>query len=118
MVVEGGAEAAHGGVDAARVVTAVVVHGEQRGADLVAVLALVVGVFRSLRQLLLALFTIGTGVAAAAATTLAVFGEIHILTLVFGASLIGISIDYALHFLCDAYRGPAWTVPSFSSGSR
>jgi predicted exporter len=33
-----------------------------------------------------------------------VFGEIHLLTLVFGASLVGISVDYSLHYFCERYR--------------
>ncbi|MGZ4970540.1 MAG: MMPL family transporter, partial [Methylobacter sp.] len=36
------------------------------------------------------------------------FGKIHILTLVFGASLIGVADDYAQHFLCDSFGEKDW----------
>ncbi len=32
------------------------------------------------------------------------FSEVHLITLVFGASLIGVSVDYALHFLSRLYH--------------
>jgi predicted exporter len=35
-----------------------------------------------------------------------VFGRIHLLALVFGSSLIGVVIDYALHYLVDRFRNP------------
>jgi predicted exporter len=41
----------------------------------------------------------------AASATRLVFGEIHILTFVFGTSLIGISTDYALHFFAHWKAG-------------
>ncbi len=77
--------------------------------SLVAILTLLIGVFRSPRPIVLTALSIGSGVGCAFVTTLLVFDTIHILTLVFGSSLIGISIDYALHYLCDAYRGSDWT---------
>ena len=33
------------------------------------------------------------------------FGEIHILTLVFGATLLGICVDYVFHMLCATATG-------------
>ena len=33
-----------------------------------------------------------------------VFGQVHLLTLVFGSSLIGSVIDYSIHFLADRFR--------------
>jgi predicted exporter len=35
-----------------------------------------------------------------------VFGELHLLTLVFGTSLIGIAIDYCFHFYCERLNHP------------
>jgi len=58
-------------------------------------------VYRSLTPILSGVFAIGAGAAAAAAVTLLAFGEIHIFTLVFGTSLIGVSIDYTLHFFTE-----------------
>ena len=31
-------------------------------------------------------------------------GQVHLLTLVFGSSLIGSVIDYSIHFLADRFR--------------
>jgi len=42
-----------------------------------------------------------------AATCLLAFGRVHGLTLAFGASLIGVSIDYAVHFYCHASIAPS-----------
>ena len=42
-------------------------------------------------------------------SVVAVFGEIHLITLVFGATLIGVCVDYIFHFLCavsDGLSGP------------
>jgi predicted exporter len=54
--------------------------------------------FRSLRPALMCLPVLGTGFLAGTGVCLAAFGEVHGLTLAFGASLLGVAIDYALHF--------------------
>lgn len=41
------------------------------------------------------------------AACLLAFGRVHGLTLAFGASLIGVSIDYAVHFYCHVALAPA-----------
>lgn len=69
------------------------------GISLPAVILLFLAVFRSLRLLALALIPLLAGTLGAAAVTLAGFGELHVLTLVFGSTLIGICIDYPVHFL-------------------
>lgn len=56
--------------------------------------------FRSLRPLWLSLLIIGVGLVVALATSLLLFGRVHVMTLVFGASLIGV-LDYSLHFLVE-----------------
>ena len=56
--------------------------------------------FRSFKPLLLSLSSVAFGCFCAVVVTHTIFAEIHLLTLVFGASLIGVAIDYALHFLC------------------
>lgn len=70
-------------------------------ASLLGVIALVWLAFRSVMPLLLAIVTISSGLLLAVTLTLSVFGELHILTLVFGTSLIGIAIDYSFHFYCE-----------------
>jgi predicted exporter len=54
--------------------------------------------FRSPRLFLLALPVLGAGFVAGTAACLASFGSVHALTLAFGAALIGVSVDYAVHF--------------------
>ena len=61
-------------------------------------------VFRSWRPLALSLFSIAVGCLGGFAISLASFGQVHLLTLVFGASLIGISVDYSLHYFCGSIR--------------
>jgi len=71
---------------------------------LVGIVVLFIAVFRSWRPLGLSLFSIAVGCLGGFATCLALFGQVHLLTLVFGASLIGISVDYSLHYFCDHLR--------------
>lgn len=64
----------------------------------IGVLLLMITVFRSLAPLLVSFISILLGVGFATAVTYSVFNKIHVLTIVFGASLIGIVIDYSLHY--------------------
>ncbi len=78
--------------------------------SLVGIVALFLAVFRSWRPLGLSLAVILVGCLAGFAACLLAFGQVHLLTLVFGASLVGISVDYALHFFCEGFRlGVAWS---------
>jgi len=33
------------------------------------------------------------------------FGRLHLMTLVFGATLLGVAVDYGLHYLCQVLWG-------------
>lgn len=68
--------------------------------SLIGVLLLLWAVFRTPRRLPLLLVPVATGVLFALPLTWWAFGNLHVLTLAFGASLIGISIDYVLHLEC------------------
>jgi predicted exporter len=59
---------------------------------------------RSLLALLPALF----GLLCAVVTCVAVFGKIHVMTLVVGASLIGVASDFPMHWLGKSYGMPDW----------
>jgi predicted exporter len=72
------------------------------------IIVLLWATFRSVRPLLLSGLAIGSGLLAALVICVLFFGKIHILTLVFGASLIGVADDYAQHFLCDSFGEPDW----------
>jgi len=72
------------------------------------IIVLLWATFRSVRPLLLSSLAIGSGLLAALVISVLFFGKIHILTLVFGASLIGVADDYAQHFLCDSFGEKDW----------
>lgn len=57
--------------------------------------------FRSVRPIFLNLLAIGIGFLGALSVCWLLFGQIHLLTLVFGASLIGVAQDYGIYFLCQ-----------------
>jgi len=60
--------------------------------------------FRCLR-VLLALLPVVVAVLAGACACIAIFGQINALTLVLGASLIGVAVDAPLHYLSKSWRG-------------
>ncbi len=71
--------------------------------------------FRSLRLIVLLQVPIAFGMLTAMAATLMIWGSIHGLTLAVGASLIGVAMDYVLHFyahlrLCPDPNGPLATM--------
>ncbi len=57
--------------------------------------------FHSLKPIALILLSIGIGCLGALSVCWLLFDRIHLLTLVFGASLIGVAEDYAIYFLCN-----------------
>lgn len=76
------------------------------GISLLGVVLLVLWCFRSLTPLLVALLTLGGSFVVAAVVTLSAFNGMHILTLVFGTTLVGIAIDYSFHFYCVRLQTP------------
>ncbi|NOX26970.1 MAG: MMPL family transporter [Gammaproteobacteria bacterium] len=66
--------------------------------SLLGIFVLLIYVFRSLLVLMLPFLSIALGLGFALAATHSVFGAVHILTIVFGASLVGVVIDYSLHY--------------------
>ncbi len=70
---------------------------------------LLLWVFRSPRPLLVAFLSTAIGVISALTVTVLVFGQIHLLTLVFGAALLGEAVDYSIQYLCArANAGARW----------
>ncbi len=66
--------------------------------------------FRSWRPLGLSLFSIAVGCFGGFMICLAAFGEVHLLTMVFGVSLVGIADDYSMHYFCERFRlGEKWS---------
>ena len=75
--------------------------------SLAAVLLLVWLAFRSLRPILLVAASLLIGCGVALAVTVLVFGKVHVLTLVFGASLVGVAEDYGIHWFASRQAEPA-----------
>ncbi len=75
--------------------------------SLAAVLLLVFLAFRSLRPILLVAASLLIGCATALSVTAWVFGEVHLLTLIFGASLVGVAEDYGIHWFASRQGVPA-----------
>lgn len=69
--------------------------------SLIGIILLVLFIFRSPLPLALSLLSITAGLLVALAGCITIFGKVHLFSLVFGASLIGVSIDYAFHFLTE-----------------
>ena len=69
--------------------------------SLTVVLVILLLIFRSPKPIFWSLISIGISILIAICSTFLVFKKIHILTLVFGTSLIGSCIDYSLHFFIN-----------------
>jgi predicted exporter len=80
-------------------------------ASIVGTLALILFVFHGLRPIALGALAIGTGIMCAFLGTLLVYGKVHVLALLFGVSVIGVSVDYSLQYFCEYFDAGA-TNPS------
>lgn len=67
--------------------------------SLLGVLLLVLLVFRSRQAFGAIAFTLASSVLVALTVSFAVFGKIHLVTLAFGSTLLGLAVDYCFHFL-------------------
>lgn len=69
---------------------------------------LILGTFQTWRHLGLALLPIVLGIWSAVGLTLWLFGNLHALTLTFGASLVGICDDYSFHYFAYHRIATPW----------
>jgi predicted exporter len=67
--------------------------------SLLGILLLVVSVFRTWQALAAIAFTLSSSALIALATSLAVFNRVHLVTVAFGSTLLGLAFDYCFHFL-------------------
>ncbi|NNC24339.1 hypothetical protein HKX42_00605 [Salinisphaera sp. USBA-960] len=74
--------------------------------SLAGIILLMLWLFASLRPLAGSLCVVAGGVLTAIVATRLIFGNIHIFTVVFGASLVGVAVDYCLHFFAERWRHP------------
>jgi predicted exporter len=75
--------------------------------SLVGIALLFMAVFRSPPLLLVSLLPLAGGILAATCVGILLFGKLHVITLVFGATLIGVCIDYPIHYLTHHCLLPA-----------
>lgn len=70
--------------------------------------------FRTIKSILMIWLSVIVGCIGAVSVCSLIFGQIHMLTLVFGASLLGVAQDYGIFFLCNrAVSNPeeaSWSV--------
>lgn len=77
--------------------------------SLLGMLVMIYAVFRTIRPMALGLLSVTFGIVAAMAVTIMLQGELHLVTLIFGASLIGESIDYSVqYFAAHLGAGATW----------
>lgn len=74
--------------------------------SLLAILLLVWLTFRSLQPIALVALSLVIGTAAAISVTGMLFGQVHLLTLIFGASLVGVAEDYGFHYFAARQGQP------------
>ncbi|PRC95149.1 MMPL family transporter [Solimicrobium silvestre] len=113
-------EAAHKTAPDAEIITAgVILHaaaaGEQASNEvftiglgsMLGIILLMWVTFHSLKPILLILLSIAIGCLGSLSICWILFERIHLLTLVFGASLIGVAQDYGIYFLCNRLSADA-----------
>ncbi|MEG1077940.1 MAG: MMPL family transporter [Pseudomonas sp.] len=77
------------------------------GGATLGILLLLLLAFRRLR-VLLAFVPVLIGMLFGAAACVALFGQMHVMTLVLGSSLIGVAVDYPLHYLSKSWSLRPW----------
>lgn len=82
--------------------------------SLIGIVLLIWLTFRTLRPILLVAISLASGVLTALTACSLCYGQIHVLTLVFGASVIGLAQDYGIYYLCNRAHADAntdsWTL--------
>ncbi len=61
-------------------------------------------IFRQTTPIFLALAVVSGGLISGLAACLFAFESVHILALVFGCSLVGVAVDYAIHYYCASFK--------------
>ena len=74
----------------------------------VGIILLIMIVFHSMKHLIVAFIPLMMGLWSALGLSLLVFKDLHVFTLVFGSSLIGVCIDYSLHYFAYHRVSQRW----------
>jgi predicted exporter len=80
--------------------------------SILGIICLMLIIFRTIQPILFAIAVVVSGFIGGLAVCFYLFGSIHILALVFGCSLIGVAVDYALYFFCASYLPLAANTPT------
>ncbi len=70
--------------------------------SLLGVMLLMILPFGSPKPMLLVVLPVAVGTLVALAVNLWAFDRVHLITMVFGASIVGVAEDYGVHFVCGA----------------
>ena len=76
--------------------------------SLVGVILLMLWVFRGPKPMFLVLLPVAVATLVGLAVCALVFDKVHLLTLVFGSSIIGVAQDYGVLFVCGALQERPW----------
>ncbi len=68
--------------------------------SILAIFILLLSIFRKVSLVVLTFIPIVVGCTVAFSFSLLLFTQVHLITLAFGAGLIGVAIDYSLHYIC------------------
>lgn len=68
------------------------------------IIVILLFIFQAPHPILLAVTVVSTGFLGGLAACLYMYGSIHILALVFGCSLVGVAVDYVLHYYCASFK--------------
>lgn len=71
--------------------------------SVLAIFMIVIFCFRSIIALISVIIAVGFGICIAFTACLYLFDSIHLIAIVFGCSLIGVSVDYSFHYLAEFY---------------
>ncbi len=74
--------------------------------SLLAILIIMWLAFRSPRPLLLVVLSVSMGVFSGLSVCVLLFGKVHLMTLVFGAGLVGVAEDYGIHYFASRQAQP------------
>lgn len=73
-------------------------------ASTLGIIFILLWIFRSPNPILFAVSVVSSGLIGGLGASLLAFNSIHILAVVFGSSLVGVAVDYALHYYCASFK--------------
>lgn len=68
--------------------------------SLIGIVLLILVSFRRLKPLFYILLPVSIGAMVALAVTTLIFPSVHLITFAFGAGLVGVAVDYSMHYVC------------------